>query len=212
METNIIQETPFYIKGIINGLAGTISLWIFWTPFIIFLARPLINAQLKEVVCNGLSDIALNYGDNVINTWNNALMNYLYSLVQTGKIDMQQYEQLIEKYSIPWTAISSGEPIPPEIQSILDENPQKNWNDNLSLITIFAITFVCVIIGCLVSIVLLSQIYGVNLYNILIFNLIMTVIVVCIEATFFGAVTMRYNPYDLNLIVQELESNILNMF
>jgi hypothetical protein len=210
METNIIQETPFYIKGIINGLAGTISLWIFWTPFIIFLARPLINAQLKEVVCNGLSYIALNYESNFIDAWNNALWHYLYSLVQTGKIDMQQYDELVEKYSIPW--IITGEPIPPEIQSILDENPQKNWNDNLSLITIFAITFVCVIIGCLVSIVLLSQIYGVNLYNILIFNLIMTVIVVCIEATFFGTVTMRYNPYDLNLIVQELESNILNMF
>lgn len=40
----------------------------------------------------------------------------------------------------------------------------------------------------------------------------MTFIVICIESAFFGLVTMQNNPYDLNLIVKELENNILNMF
>jgi len=203
---------PFYIKGIVNGLAATISLWVFWTPFIIFLARPLINAQLKGILCEEFSEIALNYGNDAISTWNNGLSNYLYSLVQTGKINYEQFEQLVTEYRIPYSVITSEQPLPPEIQSRLDNNPQKNWNDNLPLITVFAITFTCVVIFCLTGITTLCQMYNIDSYGIFKFNLVMTLIVVCIEASFFGGVAMRYNPYDLNFAIKELENNVLNMF
>jgi len=212
METIIVEETPLHIKGIINGLAATISLWIFWTPFIIFIARPLINGQIKGILCKGFSQLALSYGNNIINTWNNGLNNYLYTLVQIGKIDMEQYEQLNNEYQIPWNALNTEQSIPPEIQSILDNNAQKNWNDNLPLIIIFAVTFSCVIIFCLTGIITLCQMYNIDSQEILKFNLAMTFIVVCIEGSFFGLVTMQYNPYDLNFAIKELENNILNMF
>lgn len=41
-------------KSIVNGLIATTILWSFWTPFIIFLVVPLVNAQLKEGICEGL--------------------------------------------------------------------------------------------------------------------------------------------------------------
>jgi hypothetical protein len=208
----IITNQPFYIKGIINGLAATTSLWIFWTPFIIFVARPLINSQLKGVICQEFSNIALQYGNNVIDTWNNAVNNYLYSLYATGKINLEQLQQLTNEYIISYQVLSTEQPIPPEIQAKLDNNPQKNWNDNLPLIIIFAITFGCVIIFCLTAITTLCQMYNINSYEIFKFNLIMTLIVVIIEGSFFAGVAMQYNPYDLNFAVKELESNVLNMF
>jgi len=205
------ESEPFYIKGIINGLGATMSLWIFWTPFIMFIARPLINAQVKGFVCEGLNNLASSYGYNIISTWNNALSHYLNSLVQTGKIDEQQYYQLMSEYRIDYDVLNNFT-LPPEIQTLLDENPQKNWNDNIPLFIIFAITFACVIIFCFGTIVTLCKLYNIDSRGILIFNLVMTFIVICIESAFFGLVTMQYNPYDLNLIVKELESNVLNMF
>jgi hypothetical protein len=208
---SINESEPFYIKGIINGLGATISLWIFWTPFIMFIARPLINAQVKGFVCEGLTSLASSYGYGVISTWNNALSHYLNSLVQTGKIDEHQYYQLMSEYRMDYDVLNNFT-LPPEIQTLLDENPQKNWNDNIPLFIIFAITFACVIIFCFGIIVTLCKIYNIDSQEILKFNLVMTFIVVCVESAFFGLVTMKYNPYDLNLIVKELESNVLNMF
>jgi len=50
----IVHSEPFIPKAIVNGLISTVILWAFWTPFIVFLAIPLVAAQLKDGVCMGL--------------------------------------------------------------------------------------------------------------------------------------------------------------
>lgn len=54
METVIPYSEPFIPKAIVNGLISTVILWAFWTPFIVFLAIPLVAAQLKDGICMGL--------------------------------------------------------------------------------------------------------------------------------------------------------------
>jgi len=39
------------IKSIVNGLISTSIIWLFWTPFLIFIAAPLMNALVKETLC-----------------------------------------------------------------------------------------------------------------------------------------------------------------
>lgn len=65
METVIPPNEPIIQKAIVNGLIATVTLWIFWTPFILSIAVPLVNAQLKNGVCSGLSGIPFTVGNDV---------------------------------------------------------------------------------------------------------------------------------------------------
>jgi len=56
METVLPHSEPYIPKAIVNGLISTVILWAFWTPFIVFLAIPLVAAQLKDGICMGLND------------------------------------------------------------------------------------------------------------------------------------------------------------
>lgn len=41
-------KEPLLIKSLVNGLIATSIIWIFWTPFLIFIASPLMNAIIKN--------------------------------------------------------------------------------------------------------------------------------------------------------------------
>jgi hypothetical protein len=49
---NTIGRDPIIIKAVVNGLIATSIIWVFWTPFLIFVASPLINAMIKDFVCH----------------------------------------------------------------------------------------------------------------------------------------------------------------
>lgn len=46
-------------KSIVNGLMGSAFLWIFWVPFITFLALPVASAMTKQDICNAVSKIPI---------------------------------------------------------------------------------------------------------------------------------------------------------
>lgn len=54
-------------KSVVNGLIGSSFLWIFWVPFITFLALPVASAMMKQDICAAVSRIPLN--KNVMPTY-----------------------------------------------------------------------------------------------------------------------------------------------
>jgi hypothetical protein len=209
LSTPVLSEEPSEIMhGVINGLAATISLWIFWVPFIIFIGRPLINAQIKEQVCFTEIGYFPYKREELGNGYNQQLDLFLYTLVAEGKITETEQQELYKKYM--W--INEGRTVPPDVQHTLDINPQKNWDDNFGLITIFSIALAAVLVGCVFLILAACAVSGIDAYHVLKFNLLMTLIIVVIECSFFGGVTMRYMPYNLNAILAQSEQKILGFF
>jgi hypothetical protein len=51
-------KEPIIIKSIVNGLISTSIIWLFWTPFLIFMAAPLMNAMIKNFLCSHSSYIS----------------------------------------------------------------------------------------------------------------------------------------------------------
>ena len=68
------------------------------------------------------------------------------------------------------------------------------------------------LVGCVFLILAACAASGIDPYHVLKFNLLMTLIIVVIECSFFGAVTMRYMPYNLNAILAQSEQKILGFF
>ena len=96
METPLVYKEPYLIKAIVNGLIATVILWSFWTPFIIFIAVPLVNNQLKMAACQGIHAVVNPYelGDD----WGNlqsTIVNIIFNLGQTGAIPGDQLWSLI---------------------------------------------------------------------------------------------------------------------
>jgi hypothetical protein len=202
MEQIEIPRKNIYALALINGLASTISLWLFWTPFIIFIARPLINAQIKDKVCwYSLVNLTEFQPE-----WNNYIVAFFSNLYSEKIITLKQYQDLVEQFI--WNIKTT----PPDLQAKLDNNVNVNWAENLPLIITFFIVFLIVIWICLFFIMSLCGLYGIDFNEVLYFNLVMTAVIVTIETVFFAAVAMRYIPYDLKLILDTVETDILSIF
>lgn len=193
----IVPQIPtenVYIKAVINGLGATIILWTFWTPFIIFLARPLVNAQIKGYTCFFLTFI----GSGKATMFNQTLSQYLTVLVNTGIITQDQ------KYNIESILlIHHGNNT--VATNVVNQDPQKNWDDNFLITVLFIVTYFLVILCCSLAIYALSSWFSINMGPIYKFNAVMALIIVAIEATFFGAVAMRFVPFDINLIIEQVQ-------
>lgn len=50
-------KEPLLIKSVVNGLIATSIIWMFWTPFLIFLASPLMNAIIKNFIYQSSASI-----------------------------------------------------------------------------------------------------------------------------------------------------------
>ena len=66
-------------KAVINGLIATGVLWIFWTPFIIFIAVPIVNNIIKDFLCNNAFQmhkvVNTTYGNETVTDLNKLLPN-----------------------------------------------------------------------------------------------------------------------------------------
>jgi hypothetical protein len=194
---DIVPQIPtenVYVKALINGLGATIILWSFWTPFIIFLARPLVNAQIKEFTCSILSDIGS--GDRY--TYNSFLYQYLTALVASGQLTTNQMYQILKNSSVSQRDNTVAD-------NIVNQPPETNFNQNLLIIILFVVTYFLVMICCVLGIYTLSSWFSINLGPLYTFNAVMALIIIAIEATFFGAVAMRFIPFDINLIIEQLQ-------
>ena len=187
-----VPQDPIYAKALINGLGATIILWTFWMPFIIGFARPLVNAQIKGFVCE-IEHLVVWSSDE-----SNWLFNYLMALVASNVITFQQMQEIL--------ASQKGPPIDNTVAlNVIQQNPQKNIDENLLIIILFVVTYFLVIICCAIGIYTLSSWFSIDLGPLYTFNAVMALIIIAIEATFFGAVAMRLSPCDINLIIEQLQ-------
>jgi hypothetical protein len=192
----IVPQLPtenVYAKAVINGLGATIILWSFWTPFIIFLARPLVNAQIKEYTC----EFASGFGSDESYSYDVNLRRYLRTLVDTGVITNSQQVQILSIFSIQ----SGGNSI--VAANVVNQDPQKNWDENFLIIVLFVVTYFLIILCCAIGIYALSSWFSINMGPIYTFNAVMACIIVAIEASFFGAVAMQFVPFDIKLIIEQ---------
>jgi hypothetical protein len=60
-------------------------------------------------------------------------------------------------------------------------------------------------ICCAIGIYSLSSWFSIDLGPLYTFNAVMALIIIAIEATFFGVVAMSYIPFDINLIIEQLQ-------
>lgn len=81
MEVSSPIISPFWIgrqwvaKSIVNGLIGAAFLWMFWTPFITFLALPIASAMTKQDICRAVNSIPP--GKPTLPTYSQYPANYL---------------------------------------------------------------------------------------------------------------------------------------
>ena len=187
-----VPQEPVYAKAMINGFGATIILWSFWMPFILAFARPLVNAQIKGFVCE-IEHLAVRSSDQ-----SNWLYNYLMALVATDVITYPQMEQILSS--------QNGPPIDNTVAlNVIQQNPQKNIDENLLIIVLFVVTYFLVMICCAIGIYTLSSWFLIDLGPLYKFNAVMALIIIAIEATFFGVVAMSYIPFDINLIIEQLQ-------
>uniref|UniRef100_A0A6C0HFT0 Uncharacterized protein n=1 Tax=viral metagenome TaxID=1070528 RepID=A0A6C0HFT0_9ZZZZ len=192
--TEIVPTENVYIKALINGLGATIILWTFWTPFIIGFARPLVNAQIKGYTCDYLSYL----GAGQAITFNNSLQLYLMTLLDSGVISQSQRDYIANIFFV-----NQGNDT--VAANIINQDPQKNLDDNFLIIVLFAVTYFLVILSCCLGIYALSSWFSIDLGPLYKFNAVMALIIIAIEATFFGSVAMSYIPFDINLIIEQLK-------
>ena len=75
-----MEEIEIVIKkAIINGLIATGVIWVFWTPFIIFVAVPIVNDIIKDFLCNNALSmhkvVNTSFGNDAVTDLNKLLPN-----------------------------------------------------------------------------------------------------------------------------------------
>jgi len=62
-----------YITAVVNGLITTSIIWMFWTPFIIFIAVPVLNAMVKDFFCGNIwriyDFVYYSFGPEIVNSF-----------------------------------------------------------------------------------------------------------------------------------------------
>ena len=194
-----IYNESVFLTSIVNGLIATSILWIFWTPFVIFLVVPLVNAQIKDVICE------LGQVTNI----QTLSRGVIQQMENEGEINTQQGLYIIHQIneSIAAFASSSAET---DITNAINKDPSEIKSINYSLTMYMAITG-----GVVVTIAMSLALWAITKYNlngphILEFNLIMALIIMLIEMGFFGLVAMKYVPFKPNQIMESLVQKIVN--
>ena len=132
--TNYWTGKEYIAPGIVNGLLGSASLWIFWTPFITFLALPISSAMTKQVICSTVNSMpAVNILPSYVNTNANILINQDESGMMMSNIGYLSTFWLLAAFSVTlslWLA-----------QTIVQQ-ANLNWSE---IILFNSILFVCLV-------------------------------------------------------------------
>jgi len=190
---------PVYAIAVANGLIATMVLWSFWTPFIIFLARPLVNAQINTFVCEKLTDTIRT--TNVKGKYNDFITRYVFSLVQNDVITKDQGDEIIGN-----TKLSSMNDNVAE--NVIDQSGQRNLDSNLMTIITMSVFYFVLMILCGVGIYSLCWFYNILASDLISFNAVMAGIIIVIEIVFFSLVAVQYIPFDPELIIQQFNYKI----
>ena len=195
---NIIEPPHPYIRAIINGLIATVILWGFWTPFILLIAKGLVNAQLKGAICGIFKDIASQ--SSAKDNYNKILYNLLQELASSGSISIEQLKILESLLSITGNSDTPA-------KHIIDNDPKNMDLINLPLSLLFLFVSIIIILACMLGVYQLSYNYNIPLSSFFSLNLTMFFIIIIIEILFFSFVAMRYIPFDINKILSNLKDD-----
>ena len=190
---------PVYATAVANGLIATMVLWSFWTPFIIFLARPVVNAQINTFVCEKLTDTLRTA--NVKMKYNDFITKYVSSLVANDVITKDQGDQIIGNTKL--SAMNDN-----VAENVIEQSGQRNLDSNLMTIITMSVFYFVLMILCGVGIYSLCWFYGIYASDLISFNSVMACIIIVVEIIFFSLVAVQYIPFDPNLILQQFNYKI----
>ena len=183
------MENYYIQKAIVNGLIATTILWLFWIPFIIIVVIRLLNNQIKDGVCQSASIAGENYRPYEI----------AYYLYYKFGIDYQEAIQYLRT------------PFDPEVaKNIINKDPTVISDANKYIVILMIISCIIVTILCIGIAVLMVYNYNLNGWEIVRFNIVMAVIIMSIEAIFFGGVATQYIPFYPNDMLDSLQTKINN--
>ncbi len=183
------------LTSIVNGLIATCILWVFWTPFIVFLVVPLVNAQINNQLC----EFGRRFNLQTIAS------DILGTMRSERKITDQQYHTAINW--IATHAVPPKDSLIPEL-NIMSTDEGRITEINKTLMIAFGFTAIVIVSLCAFLVGWLINRYNLNGPHILKFNLIMAFVIVMIEMGFFGTVAMQYVPFDPPKILESLVQKI----
>lgn len=185
------NSEPYIQKAIVNGLIATVILWGFWTPFILLLVIGLVNNQIKDGICDAAVQVSYN----------------------SDEIEADVVNDISDYTGLPWYKIyqwineiirGSGT----QGQNIINADPTIIKDDNRNLAIAMIVTCIFIIIASIGLAAFLIQKYNLNGWAIFRFNLVMAIIIMIIEASFFGGVAMQFIPFYPSSILQNLADRI----
>jgi hypothetical protein len=172
----------FLITAAVNGLIATSVIWIFWTPFLFFIAAPLMNAIIKNQLCAGTGQLAL----------------LLRASKQGNNIVFKPFEAYADNLASP--AITG--------QNLVLEDKQFYNEENLQIFLLFGLVSLIVVSSTLFFARYLIIKNRLDMRGIVIFNIIMAVIIMLIEMLFFASVTTKYVPFNIQELASKLGEKI----
>jgi hypothetical protein len=204
MELNVYNESVI-INSVVNGLIAVATIWAFWTPFLIVVVVPLMNAIFKDVVCGYAHHNTRN------KEWTayislQQLFNNLYNQGIITGVESAYLNNTLNNIqdSIDTTNLDST-----AADAIIENDPAEITSMNMNLFIIMSVTALFIIISFIMLAVFIIYKYNLNGHRILAFNLVMALIIVIIEVIFFSAVATQYNAFtDENGLVKRLASKI----
>lgn len=193
METTVQQTLA---TAVVNGLIAVTILWIFWTPFIIFLVVPLVNAQLKEAVCLGVHQVR----SDVQGVKSDVFYKLSKFLSESIKIPQEEIYQYLNSLFPTPSGPGAYAPIAGDVAEITSLNKRR-----------YIIMTVTAVVVCLISLALayvMIQAYSLDYTSIVRFNLVMALVIMMIEMGFFAGVAMKYMSFMPPDVIQKLESKL----
>lgn len=179
------------INSVVNGLIAVATIWAFWTPFLIIVVVPLMNAMFKDAVCGYALDNAGNieYAAylSIVDLFNNLYYAGIITDVESAYINkmlLNIYDS-INEMNLDSTAADD----------IIENDPAEIKSMNMNLFIIMSVTALFIIISFIMLAVFLIYKYNLNGHRILAFNIVMALIIVIIEVVFFSIVATKYNAF-----------------
>jgi hypothetical protein len=193
-----VYNESVVLTSIVNGLIATSILWTFWTPFIVFLVVPLVNAQIKQQICES--------GEYANISIPGKFLDAVWDMQESGKITQAQAEQLAQFVETFYAAQSQTD----TANNLIRDDQSEMANLNFNLMTSMGFAASVIVVLCMGLVLWTINKYNLNGPHILVFNLVMALVIMLVEMGFFGLVAMRYIPFDPPKIIESLVQKIVN--
>ena len=194
----IVYNESVVLTSIVNGLIATSILWTFWTPFIVFLVVPLVNAQIKDQICFSVATSNINVPYMI--------REVAWQMYLNGQITMDQNNQI--DYFTQTLVVSQSQT--DTANSMIATDTKEILGLNLNLMISMGFAALVIVVLCMGLVMWMIGKYNLNGPRILKLNLMMALVIMVVEMGFFGGVAMQYIPFDPPKIIEALVQRIVN--